>query len=659
MAPWCIASWLCQIVTPRVRKKRIFSWGTPCVPKLKLILTLANGLKLISKGFREHLMTPQHNNPRLAEHKEGNALSMRLQYGLLAVVFAIACFGYLRHTALIYTPGWLTMIPGDLGDSRFNSVILEHLYQWVTGATPSLWSPGFFYPFERVLAFSDNHFGSGWAYVLFRLLNLPREEAYLGWFLVGSVLNFWACWWALRQLGFSVVGAATGAFVFAFGLPALHKESHAQLIYRFAVPLAFAAWYRFLTLPSATRLAQVILFCGLQFLCSIYMGIFLVYLLSAWLAVYLAARTGAVVSQRLSSSTSPHSTGSTLKAWIKQANRFHDLNKRNIWYVIGACIVLLLTFLMLRRYQLVALDYRFVRPPEELMSMLPRLGSYLLADQSVLTSWLGRQVADVPMRHEQQMFAGLGVWLVAVVGLLSAWFFRSTLTKELGQLTRISSLALLLLVAASLLVKGHSFYLFLAQLPGVGAIRAVSRIALVMLLPMAIIVAAGTDSLIRVWSSFWSGPQTRDQSVQVSLFLLALIGLLTLESLYFQPHHTPMQSWRARRDKLEALITPPPSKGAVLFVTQPKAEPFFMTEIDAMIYAQDHHLATLNGYSGNTPPGYAYPDPCLVPETRINSYFALRGPSDVKKQQILDKLHIVYLEPCIKSSEPASDSQHK
>ena len=224
-------------------------------------------------------MTLQHGNSRRAEHPEGNALSVRLQYGLLSVVFAMACFGYLRHTALSDAAGWMMMIPGDLGDSRFNSVILEHLYQWVTGATPSLWSPRFFYPFERVLAFSDNHFGSGWAYVVFRLLNLPREEAYLGWFLIGAVLNFWACWWALRQLGFSIVGAATGAFVFAFGLPALHKESHAQLIYRFAVPLAFAAWYRFLTLPSGTRLAQVILFCGLQFLCSIYLGIFLVYLL--------------------------------------------------------------------------------------------------------------------------------------------------------------------------------------------------------------------------------------------------------------------------------------------------------------------------------------------------------------------------------------------
>jgi len=69
-------------------------------------------------------------------------------------------FGYIMHTT-----DWLRAIPGDLFDARFNSVILEHLYQWVRGEVPKLWSPAFFYPFENVLAFSDNHFGSGWAYI--------------------------------------------------------------------------------------------------------------------------------------------------------------------------------------------------------------------------------------------------------------------------------------------------------------------------------------------------------------------------------------------------------------------------------------------------------------------------------------------------------------
>src|SRR5690242_1981686 len=60
-------------------------------------------------------------------------------------------------------------VPGDLGDARFNSVILEHLYQWTSGFAASLWTPSFFYPARGTMAFSDNHFGSGLAYVLSRL----------------------------------------------------------------------------------------------------------------------------------------------------------------------------------------------------------------------------------------------------------------------------------------------------------------------------------------------------------------------------------------------------------------------------------------------------------------------------------------------------------
>ena len=82
-------------------------------------------------------------------------------------LFGIGCLGYLLPAV-----GYFTMIPGDLGDARFNSVVLEHGYQWLTGQAAQLWSPSFFYPFERVLGLSDNHFGSGWSYILLRTFGL-------------------------------------------------------------------------------------------------------------------------------------------------------------------------------------------------------------------------------------------------------------------------------------------------------------------------------------------------------------------------------------------------------------------------------------------------------------------------------------------------------
>jgi hypothetical protein len=201
-------------------------------------------------------------------------------------------------------------------------------------------------------------------------------------------------------------------------------------------------------------------------------------------------------------------------------------------------------------------------------------------------------------------------------------------------------LALAFLVTLTVMAHDLSLYLLLAKLPGVSSIRAVSRIALIMLFPLAVAIAAGFDVVIRSSVAKWLK----------GVGVLLLIGVLTLESICYSPHHAPMQSWRARREALQAKIGTLP-KNSVLFVTQPSSEPFFMTEIDAMIYAQDHHIATLNGYSGNTPPRYTYPDPCLPPEMRVDSYFALRGLIADKRQQIVNALHTVVLEPCLKRSD--------
>jgi hypothetical protein len=444
------------------------------------------------------------------------------------------------------------------------------------------------------------------------------------------------------------VGAAAGAFVFAFALPALHKENHAQLVYRFAVPLAAAAWYRAMNQRNVAYAVQTVFWCAVQFLCSIYVGVFLLYLLLAMLLaqVIFGLRGSAgnpvpsVVAEPVSPTRLPRSLdtkGAALSAWWLSALRWVRSVSGLTW--CGLMVVgVVLTGFTLKRYQHVSLDYNFVRPLSELVSMLPSPGSYLLSEHSTLVGWLCRFVTDVPMRHEQQMFVGFGVAALALIGLFWSW---RTLAPSLTGFVRRMLLAMLLLVGFTLMVGDNSLYLLMAKVPGVSSIRAVSRIALILLFPLAVAAAAGFDGVVRAAAVNWLK----------GLSVLTLIGVLTLESICYNPHHTPMQSWRARRDALQAKIGTLP-KDSVLFVTQPSAEPFFMTEIDAMIYAQDHHLATLNGYSGNTPPRYTYPDPCLPPEMRVDSYFALRGLVADRRQKILNNLHIVFLEPCSKPTEP-------
>ena len=535
---------------------------------------------------------------------------------LFTFVGAIGILGYLLPAV-----GNFSMIPGDLEDARFNSVVLEHSFQWLTGQVAQLWSPNFFYPYERVLGLSDNHFGSGWSYSALRSFGLPREMAYLGWYVIGFLLNFVACGWVLRLAKFSPLASALGAFVFTFALPVLHQEGHAQLVYRFAIPMACFCWYRALAWRDLMSASQAIFWCAVQFMCSVYLGVFLVYCLAAMLLAFLlirffdksplAEREALDVHAAKSESSREKRARSNLWAWL--------------WYV-AAIAGIASVFLLLRQYKMIASDYQLARPVDDLRSLIPTVRSYLLSDNSSLTSWIGAWIPNFSTRSEHQLFVGVGVLVFSVLG---AW------TTRFG---RIFFVAWLVLIGLTVMVAEQSLYLWLLKIPGFDAIRAVSRIILVMLFPAAVLVAAGVDRLLQMALS--QGVLLR------GLLTVAMIGSLTLETVYYMPHHAAVQTWQDRQRSLRSLIKDQLPSDTILFVTQRQTEPFYITELDAMIYAQDHQLATLNGYSGSTPAGYAYPDPCLPSDARLRAYFAFRGVSEAKQIELLSRLRVVPLEPC-------------
>jgi hypothetical protein len=130
--------------------------------------------------------------------------------------------------------------------------------------------------------------------------------------------------------------------------------------------------------------------------------------------------------------------------------------------------------------------------------------------------------------------------------------------------------------------------------------------------------------------------------------IVAIVASLTVETVYYVPRQEAVQTWQDRQRGLRSLIKDKLPSDTILFVTQRQAEPFYITELDAVIYAQNHQLATLNGYSGSTPVGYAYPDPCLPSDARLRGYFAFRGLSEVKQKELLSRLRVVALEACAK-----------
>lgn len=537
---------------------------------------------------------------------------MYLHWGLL-LFGTIGLFGYVLRAT-----GWFTEIPGDLGDARFNSVVLEHLFLWTRGLTDGLWDPGFFYPFDNTLAYSDNHFGSGAVYILSRYLGMDRITAFQVWFAIGNIVNLMSAYYVLRKLGYSTLAAGLGAFIFAFALPVLPKEGHAQLVYRFASPLAFLAFWQGFEAADLKKFGVCGFWVAWQFYCSVYLGFFLTLLL-------LGLGIGLIVS------AGPRWLVTTIRRLVAANGRQ--------WVFTLAMIAVAggLVGTLLHVYSATGKEYEFHRSFDEVATMLPRIQSYFLADYSTIWGSASRQIGEsLQNRHEHQMFLGLGVIVLAATGFVVAWRGGSN-----HHLVRASSVALVLLTALTLVTPFGTLYSMIAQLPGISSIRAVSRIIVIMVLPVALLCAFGADWLERrVHETL---PRAAGKAA-IALLILLAAG----ESVSFLSNNTPETAWRDRQAALEAQLPDTLDSHSILYVTDVQgADPTaYLTELDAVIVAQAHHIPTLNGYSGNTPPGYIRPSPCTGASMRLSQAFGHLRKTDISVADIIAHTKTVALSPC-------------
>jgi hypothetical protein len=200
--------------------------------------------------------------------------------------------------------------------------------------------------------------------------------------------------------------------------------------------------------------------------------------------------------------------------------------------------------------------------------------------------------------------------------------------------------ALLVLVAGTLNIGGSSLYEFIYGAPGVSSLRAVSRIILVLLFPAAVLVAVAVDSLIALVrkTSF-----LLSNAVTVVIWIL-LISVVCVESMYYQPYHYPRSAWLERQERLASLLPADLSQNAVLYLTHAKTDPWnAVSEIDAMIYSQDRKLKTLNGYSGNEPPGFIENHPCINYSSRLEAFLPFKAKGFVSAGVSVD--HVVLVSP--------------
>lgn len=494
-------------------------------------------------------------------------------------------------------------LPGDLGDTRFNLLLLEHGFRHLRGDAfhRDLWSPPFaFFPHAHVLAYGDNLLGNLPFYVPSRLLGLSPARAFGIWIVLCALLNFAAAVLLGRALGLSPLGAGAAATLFAFGMPRSAQLNHAQLLPHFWTPLCLfalvAAWRSWRAgRVWAARLWAIGGVAGAvaQVAAGIYLGAFLLLGCVALLPPGIVAlRQDAMLRQAFTSFVR-----TTCAAWLAAA---------------AAGIALL--------YPLAA-GYAHAREElggrgfGEVMGMLPRLASYLHPHPaSVLYGWLSPLGADLPVPHEHSLFAGFAplgalAWIAVSLGrkaslsvprgvaaaALGVWLFTFLATLRLGSYhgTAVSA-----------------WWLFHA-LPGLDALRAVSRVALLQLLAAGLALGIAVTALQRSARGFRLA----------CAFLLAFAPLA--ESWCRCPADVSEGEIAARAGAVAERV--PAGCAAFFWRGQDASDPDYAVQLDAMWASLELRVPTVNGYGGHDAPGWPFHDPRTATPDQLRDWMAREG----------------------------------
>ena len=506
--------------------------------------------------------------------------------------------------ALIFLPiyrfGLITNMPGNMGDARLNNYFLENVYQFFYGHSDSLLHLSFFYPFPYVLGFSDNLFGSAPVYLLARLITGQSDTSYQIWFLIGYVANFSAAYYAFHRLGGSPLASSVGALVFTFALPTTAHAAHAQLHYRFGLPLTIVFFVEFLICKKWNSLVVAGVWLVWQFYSGIYMGFFSLLLLASMMVTYLGYE---IIRRKVK-------PRQLFNVFVKDWKLQTALKKITI---IGEiCFLLLMMNALFYPYWQVSHLYGFERQWSEIATMLPRPQSYFLADASYLWSASNSKIfSGIPMRHEHQMFIGVMPFILAVAGIYFCYRAndRQVCTLMLGMS--------LVVIGLTLNINGLSLWYIIHQFPLASAIRVLTRLDQALLFPVAFFVVMTIDQLItwRAWGE--------------KFIMLAVVPLLAIEFAATSMYTSSKEEWRQRLYEVEKVFPKKLPNEAIVFFAQVKG-PFFADELDAMWVCLNHGVKTLNGYSGNYPSGCSveYGRDCSELPKRVISYLAFSGKAN-------------------------------
>ncbi len=519
---------------------------------------------------------------------------------------------------------WADRVPGDVGDTRFNMAVLEHLHLWSRGRV-GLFDGLFFWPLDDVILYSDNHLGSGWAYLLPRWMGVGISNSFAVWYFAGVLLSGLAAYAVARRWWFTPATSVVIAGVFLLAFPVTMQANHAQLVHRWYIPWA---------LFEATRLGVALLtdrslvlrrgravsgWLAVGLLCSpgvaLLTGLLVLATVAAtvgllWLdndrahtAEFLSGRDPRAIGtrrlwDRWQAKGRPGCAWKGSLAWTGWSGWARVSGWASWLGVVGVAGWVALA------YQSHASRLGLSRTSADALNYSPTPKSLVTAPVSDWWQWMGDDLAQINV-HEHALLFGV------VVSFLALWALPSS-----GFRGRLAHLHAVVAVAGVLLVvkvgRWSIFVLMAKVLPGLDSVRTPGRIALVLAFPVAI--ACGTG-LRRIHIRFpaWT-------------WLLALAVLfLELGSQQLPSSRSAGFVTDAGAYEAELRVAVDELEADAFLLLDVDGVPWFATDTEAMLAAYQTEVPTVNGYSGWLPYDPGALMTCADAETWLNNQPELAG----------------------------------
>lgn len=431
-------------------------------------------------------------------------------------------------------------------------------FGWVAHAlaTPSarLLDTNVFHPERRTLTFSDAMPVESAVATPLLWVGLPPVLVHNLVLLAGIALSGAGMFVLARRLTGSASAGVTAGFIFAFAPYRFEHYMHMELQWTVWTPWAFWTLHRILETPRVREGILLGFFVALQFLSSIYYGVFLATLLGLVAVLLLLP---------LSRS---------------------QMTSRAVAVAAGGAVALALTLPYALQYAITK-KTAGGRPEEQVLMFSAKPSSYTIATD---TNLLYGSRSAPRGRAERRLFTGILPLLLGVVGLL----LRRPPREAIAYL-----IALAVAFEMSLGFYGFSYPPLYRHVPIFAGLRAPARLAIYVMFFLAVLSAYGQAALERALHTV---SYRRARRVMACSLAGAIWGGLMLEywvapiRLVRYPNVAPpLYAWLAQQPRGLVAEMPFPFPDAL-----PGQDPRFA------YLSTFHWMPLINGYSGFFPPSY-------------------------------------------------------